>query len=191
MGNKWVELVYDLCARRGKVSQSPPAQQLSETADRPEIVITRMLPGKRVAAPLHDKPLPTLPVLCATPPLPLSQRRMLQPSREAVHDPPQRGISWSEDQINALQSENKKLRQHILRHRRKESENHETIALLTQQNVCYLREIEQQDEKVTRIAAFVATTFEEYKHSRWSRPKEPRASYHTTISDIIGIYSEL
>ncbi|CAJ2508760.1 Uu.00g137860.m01.CDS01 [Anthostomella pinea] len=128
-----------------------------------------MRPDPNAAAPPRDKPLPVLPVLGATPPLPL----------------------WSEDQINALQSENKKLRQHILKHRRRESENHETIALLTQQNVCYLQEIERQDNKVTRIAGFVAATFEEYKHSRWSSSEEHRISTHTTIDDMIRIYSEL
>ncbi|CAJ2505635.1 Uu.00g130290.m01.CDS01 [Anthostomella pinea] len=150
-----------------------------------------MRPDPNAAAPPRDKPPPALPVLGATPPLPLSQRRVLQPIQEATHNPAERGISWSEDQINALQSENKKLRQHILKHRRRESENHETIALLTQQNVCYLQEIERQDDKVTRIAGFVAAAFEEYKHSRWSGSKEHRISAHTTIDDMIRIYSEL
>ncbi|KAI3326506.1 hypothetical protein HD806DRAFT_532294 [Xylariaceae sp. AK1471] len=152
-----------------------------------------MLITKKSGALQCDKPLPALPVLGAAPPLPLSQRRMLQPVSAPGPKGAERTTSSSIDQIKALRGENSGLREQVRKHKRRESADRQTIELLVWQNDYYLQEIERQDQKIADMAECVAAVFKEFKRRGWSDLGErcSAANSNTEVDEMIRMYYDL
>ncbi|KAI1158970.1 hypothetical protein F5B18DRAFT_656098 [Nemania serpens] len=160
--------------------------------DELEACIAEML-TKKSGILQCDKPLPVLPVLGATPPLPLSQRRMLQPVPAPVSKGAERITSRSEDQIKTLRGENSRLREQAREHKRRESADRQTIEFLAQQNDYYLREVERQDQEIADMAECVAAVFKEFKRRGWSDLGErcSAANSNTEVDEMIRMYYDL
>ncbi|KAI8626623.1 hypothetical protein F5Y19DRAFT_221895 [Xylariaceae sp. FL1651] len=160
--------------------------------------------------PVQNKTLPTLPPGDPAPPLPLADRRGRLETRSPVEarppatkKPPKRAISWSEDQINRLQKDNRELRQKILDQKRTDVEKDETIAFLTQQNAQYRQEIEQKTS-VTHFANSIIIAVQDFQEGQ-SRQSASSSDYGAIpasqcrdsgtmgdmLSDIIRIYSQI
>ncbi|KAI0798401.1 hypothetical protein GGR55DRAFT_703054 [Xylaria sp. FL0064] len=161
--------------------------------DELEASIAKMLMNKKSGPLQCDKPLPDLPAFGATPPLPLWQRRMLQPVPAVVSKAAERIPSWSEEQIKALRGENSRLREQVLKHKRRESADRQTIEFLTQQNDYYLREMERQDQTIADMAECVTAVFEEFKRRGWSDLDErcSAANSNIEVDEMIRMYYDL
>ena len=192
MGNRCIEYLQGLWAGlRSATPTQEPSQALQKwpAAERPAYSPATW-PDEECSPRLGDKLLPPLPVLGVSPPLPLAQRRPLRvapPAERTWH----RIKSWSEDQIDFLQEENKRLRYQISRQNRAESESREAVALLQRQNACYLNEIRRQSEKVAELVESVAAVFQEFKDQEWGASKKQQTDVGPTIDEIIHIYSDL
>ncbi|KAJ3570803.1 hypothetical protein NPX13_g5608 [Xylaria arbuscula] len=183
----YLKLVIGQAEDRPRYSRDPvPMDEL-------EASIAKMLMNKKSGPLQCDKPLPVLPVFSATPPLPLSQRRMLQPVPVPVSRGGERSSSWSEDQIKALRGENNGLREQVRKHRRRESADRQTIEFLAQQNDYYLREIERQDQTIADMAECVTAVFEEFKRRGWSDlgKRCSAANSNIEVDEMIRMYYDL
>src|SRR6187549_3577054 len=85
--------------------------------------------------PTGYKALPMLPHYTkGAPPLPLGARRLRTEIGASPVQKPMKRISWSEQQINNLQTDNKDLRNKIIDQKRIDVEKDQTIAFLKEQN---------------------------------------------------------
>jgi hypothetical protein len=137
-----------------------------------------------------DKPLPLTPLPPPLPPPPpLAKRKFLGMESPAPLKPAKRSLSWSEDQINTLQDENRRLRQQIIEQKRLNLENGETISHLRQENVQYDRKLCQQKEMVKQIANTIIVAFQDYDElvSRGIQTRKTEG----TIEEFIQIYKDL
>ncbi|KAI3331118.1 hypothetical protein F4824DRAFT_458040 [Ustulina deusta] len=160
--------------------------------------------------PVQDKTLPMLPPGDPAPPLRLADRRGRLETRSpaetrppATKKPPKRAISWSEDQINRLQKDNRELRQKILDQKRTDVEKDETIAFLTQQNAQYRQEIDRRTD-MTQFANNIIVAVQDFQEAQ-SRQSTNSSDYGAIpasegrdsgtmgdmLSDIIRIYSQI
>jgi hypothetical protein len=154
--------------------------------------------------PAQYKTLPILPLGEPAPPLPLATRRYRAETRPPlVKKSPKRAISWSEDQINRLQQDNRDLRQKILEQKRTDLEKDQTIAFLTQQNAQYRQEIDRNND-VSQFANTVIVAVQEFQQAQ-SRQSANSSNYGDAprgvsrdsntigdaLSDIIKIYSQI
>jgi hypothetical protein len=140
------------------------------------------------------KTLPQLPhVVNGTAPAPLKARKFI--AGDVRPDPvrkPRRPLSWSEEQINMLQRENKELRQHIMNQRRREVEKDQAMAALQQQNANYAR----VDDLVDQLANAVGVALEELRENRKRLADNPQfengGSYkeEDSVDEIIKIYDQ-
>ncbi|KAI1207647.1 uncharacterized protein F4807DRAFT_434036 [Annulohypoxylon truncatum] len=160
--------------------------------------------------PEHLKDLPMLPPEEPAPPLRLADRRDHLETRPPVEKRPlaakkplRRMISWSEDQINRLQKDNRELRQKILDQKRTEVEKDQTITFLTQQNTQYQQEIDRRND-VTQFANSIIVAVQDFQESQSRQstksteygdipPSDGRGSgtMGDMLSDIIRIYSQI
>ncbi len=154
--------------------------------------------------PAQYKNLPMLPPDEPAPPLPLAARRYRAETRPPLlKKSPKRAISWSEDQINRLQQDNRDLRQKILEQKRTDVEKDQTIAFLTQQNAQYRQEIDRNND-VSQFANTVIVAVQEFQQARSRRsvnssnygdaPKGVSTDSNTigdALSDIIRIYTQI
>ena len=139
-----------------------------------------------------------------TPPLPLAARRYRAETRPPlVKRSPKRAISWSEDQINRLQQDNRDLRQKILDQKRTDVEKDQTIASLTRQNDQYRQEIDRIHD-VSQFANTVIVAVQEFQQAQ-SRQSANSSNYGDApkgvsvesntigdaLSDIIRVYSQI
>lgn len=133
-----------------------------------------------------DKPLPMTP---PPPPAPLASRRFLDMESPAPLKPTKRSLSWSEDQINTLQDENRKLRQQIIEQKRLNLEKNELISQLRQETVQYDRRLCQQKEMVKQIANTIIVAFQDYDElaSHGIETRKTKGS----IEEFIQIYKDL
>jgi hypothetical protein len=122
------------------------------------------------------------------PPLPLAQRRLLEARGGSK---PTKRLSWSEQQINRLQMDNRELRQKIIDQKRIDLEKDNTITLLREQNARYIREIDRQSE-ATRFADSIIVAVQDFQQSA-SRQSDSSSNYHDdtldgreTLSDAVG-----
>lgn len=112
-------------------------------------------------------------------------------------------ISWTEQEINKLQIDNKELRQKILDQKRIDMEKDRTIAHLKGENSRYIREIDRQSE-ATQLANSIIVAVQDYQRSKSpsgssgdintddSRDEETLGdAVDDAISGIIQIYNEL
>lgn len=137
-----------------------------------------------------DKPLPLTPLPSPLPPPPpLARREFLDMESPAPLRPAKRSLSWSEDQINTLQDDNRQLRQQIIEQKRLNLEKSETISQLRQENVQYNRSLCQQKEMVKQIANTIIVAFQDYDELV-SRGIENRNT-KGTIEEFIQIYKDL
>jgi hypothetical protein len=147
-----------------------------------------------------EKLLPVLPQEPPAPPLPLAQRRLRAETRPS---PKKRAISWSEEQINKLQRDNKELRQKILDQKRLDVEKDQTISHLRQQNAHFIRQIERQTD-MTQFANNIIVAVQDFQQAK-SQQSDSSSDYELgvvgstsggsgeisgAISDIIRVYSE-
>ena len=193
MGNRCIKYLQGLWAGlRSAAPVQEPSQVLQKwpAAERPNAYSPATWPDEECSPRLENKLLPPLPVLGVNAPLPLAQRRPLHvmPLAEKARH---RIKSWSEDQIDFLQEENRKLRQEILRRKRAEPDSREAVALLQQQNARLLDEIKRQDGKVAQIAESVAAAFQEFKDQEWRVLEKQQTRGKPIIDKIIHIYSDL
>ncbi|KAK0627167.1 hypothetical protein B0T14DRAFT_511940 [Immersiella caudata] len=161
-----------------------------------------------------QKPLPKLPGDHA-PLAPLAARRFHAEARlPPTKKPPKRAISWSEDQINRLQQDNRELRQKILEQKRVDMEKDQTIAFLKQQNAQYGREIDRKHE-MAQFANSIIVAVRDFQqaqpwqsanptnygetHTNTAHTSDARTgdtriesnSISDAISEIIRIYSQV
>ncbi|KAI1382574.1 uncharacterized protein F4822DRAFT_435442 [Hypoxylon trugodes] len=129
----------------------------------------------------HTKFLPAIPAPNIVPPLPLSQRRMLQIVETPVEKAQRETICWLQSQCNSLGEENMNLRQQILELRTKGTETTEIITRLSQ-------EIEQRKRKVRHIAEYVTGAFREYIDDPRSWSAREHMSVYNVIDDILSMY---
>lgn len=154
--------------------------------------------------PAQYKYLPMLPPGEPAPPLPLAVRRHRAEARPPLmKKSPKRAISWSEDQINRLQQDNRDLRQKILEQKRTDVEKDQTIAFLTQQNAQYKQEIDRNSD-VSQFANTIIVAVQELQQTQ-SRQSANSSNYgdapkgvfmdnntiRDSFSDIIRIYSQI
>jgi hypothetical protein len=140
------------------------------------------------------KTLPQLPnIVNGTAPAPLKARRFI--AGDVRPDPvrkPRRPLSWSEEQINMLQRENKELRQHIINQRRREVEKDQAMATLQQENASHAR----VDDLVDQFANAISVALEELREGRkrlTDNPQLDRRGSHKqndSIDEIINIYDQ-
>jgi len=150
--------------------------------------------------PSHLKTLPTLPSESPAAPLPIAERRYRSETRQPTRKTPIRALSWSEDQINKLQQDNRDLRQKIIAQKRIDVGKDQTIAALRQQNAQYKQELNQKND-VTQFANSIVVAVQDFQkaQSRQSSNYEdtPKGNGRETsiigdaLSDIIRIYSQV
>lgn len=130
--------------------------------------------------PPPQKPLPLLPPGEPAPPPPLAARRFRAEARPPpTKKPPKRAISWSEDQINRLQQDNRELRQKIIEQKRVDLEKDQTIAFLKQQNAQYGREIDRKHE-MAQFANSIIVAVQDFQQAQSRRSANP---YDTLTGD--------
>lgn len=153
--------------------------------------------------PAHLKTLPTLPSEDLVPPLPIAERRYRSETRQPTKKTPIRALSWSEDQINKLQQDNRDLRQKIIAQKRIDVGKDQTIATLRQQNAQYKQELDQKND-VAKFADSIIVAVQDFQKER-SRPSTDSSDYGDTLrdngretsiigdalSDIIRVYSQI
>ena len=140
------------------------------------------------------KTLPRLPnVVNGTTPAPLKARKFI--AGDVRPDPvrkPRRPLTWSEEQINMLQRENKELRQHIMDQKRREIEKDQAMATLQKQNASYAR----VDDLVDQFANAMGVALEELREGRkrlTGNPQFDKRGSHkqdNSIDEIINIYDQ-
>lgn len=145
---------------------------------------------------IMEKPLPPLPMsrdfgFMPQAPPPLAQRQYLVHRPASLKLKP-RPLTWSEDQINNLQEENRKLRSQIICQKRTDADNDHMISMLRQCNCQLNKELSRQNEALMRLAN-MAVAIRTSTYLAFNRPpSESSASLdHGTIDEIIQIYSEL
>ncbi|KAI3333828.1 hypothetical protein F4824DRAFT_234757 [Ustulina deusta] len=135
--------------------------------------------------------------------IPVETRSPVATRPPATKKPPKRAISWSEDQINRLQKDNRELRQKILDQKRTDVEKDETIAFLTQQNAQYRQEIDRRTD-VAQFANNIIVTVQDFQEAQ-SRQSASSSDYGAIpasegrdsgtmgdmLNDIIRIYSQI
>lgn len=140
--------------------------------------------------PLPPSPLSVEPVYMPQAPPPLVERRYLG-ERPASLNLRQRPISWSEDQINTLQEENRKLRRQIISQKRIDADKDRIIATLRQQNCQINLELGRQHKALTKLAS-MAVAIQSSGHLPLSRPESASESLdHGAIDEIVQFYSNL
>lgn len=150
--------------------------------------------------PAYLKTLPTLPSGDPAPPLPIAERRYRSDTRQPPKKTPVRALSWSEDQINKLQQDNRDLRQKVITQKRIDVGKDQTIAALRQQNAQYKQELNQKND-VTQFANSIVVAVQDFQkaQSRQSSNYEgtPKGSRRETsiigdaLSGTIRVYSQL
>ncbi|KAF3768217.1 hypothetical protein M406DRAFT_75516 [Cryphonectria parasitica EP155] len=163
--------MQSICTTLATHMAGTPLELLRETQSRP-------LPVR------VDKPLPMTPL---PPPSPLHSRRYLDLRTPPPSRPTKRALSWSEEQINTLQDENRKLRQQIIEQKRLNLEREQAIARLRQKTTTDKQKLNEQEDLIKQIANTVNVAFQDCqdKLSRGVYPYESRG----TIDEIIQIYS--
>lgn len=151
-------------------------------------------------SPAHLKTLPTLPPANPTPPLPIAERRYRSDTRQPPRKTPVRGLSWSEDQINKLQQDNRDLRKKIIAQERIDVGKDQTIAALRQQNAQYKQELNQKND-VTQFANSIVVAVQDFQKAQSRQSSDygdtPKGNGRETsiigdaLSDIIRVYSQI
>ncbi|KAM5357286.1 hypothetical protein ACJZ2D_016423 [Fusarium nematophilum] len=145
---------------------------------------------------IMEKPLPVLP-LSAEPgfmpraPPPLAQRQYLVNRPASLRLKP-RPLTWSEDQINHLQEENRKLRSQIISQKRVDADKDHIISMLRQLNSQVNQDLRRQNEALARLAD-MAVAIRSSGHLPFNRPpsESPASPDHGTLDEVIQIYSDL
>ncbi|KAK4163061.1 hypothetical protein QBC43DRAFT_188498, partial [Cladorrhinum sp. PSN259] len=101
---------------------------------------------------------------------------------------PQRDLSWSEEQINILQKENRELRQYILDQEKNIVQHQTKIASLQHQNREYLRQIDRQHQMILQFSQTIYVAFQDYEELRAGGWDHKLAKENTDIDEIIHIY---
>ena len=127
-------------------------------------------------------------VLPQAPP-PLAERRYYR-YHPPITRPQERIISWSEEQINTLQEDNRKLRQEIINQKKMDSDRDHIIAMLRQQNYQSTEELRRQNEALIQHTN-MAVAIQNPKHLPLHRlaPSPSGSSDCGIIDDIIEIYN--
>lgn len=142
-----------------------------------------------------EKPLPMAPAsaelgFMPRAPPPLAQRQYHNhPASPKVRSRP---LTWSEVQINNLQEENRKLRSQIISQKRVDADKDHIISMLRQHNSRANRELNRQNEALTRLAdmAVAIRSCKDLPHT--GLPSERSTSLdHGALDEVIRIYSNL
>ncbi|KDN70500.1 hypothetical protein CSUB01_07945 [Colletotrichum sublineola] len=165
-----------------------------DTHNQPNGISLSEAPLRKVH--IMDKPLPVSP-LSATQesvpqaPPPLVQRRYLR-DRSAPFGSTQRPISWSENQILALEDENRDLRHQIISQKRIDDDKDHIIAMLRQHNCQVNLELSRQTEALTKLAS-MAMANQSSGHLPINRASSHRSESldHSAVDEVIQIYSRL
>lgn len=135
-----------------------------------------------------DKPLPLPPLSpkyeSPRAPPPLANRTYLDNSSK--HRP----ITWSEDQINILQEENRKLRRQILAQKRVENDKDRIISMLRQHNRQANQELNRQNEAISRLANMAVSIQGSTKPALDRAESCSSGSLDYSAVDIIQIYHD-
>ena len=124
-------------------------------------------------------------------PPPLAERQYLEDHPSSPRMNPRR-ITWSEDQINRLQEENRTLRSQIISQKRVVADKNHTIGLLRQQNTKINKELSRQNEALTQLANMAVAIQGPGNLPVHDTPSDSSASLdHRTIDEVIQVYRDL